>query len=157
MSINPIAEDTNLLENNTLAFVIIFLISFLLGWFLHKFLTKCCAYSKDIDSAAPSSSTQNNISQAAAAFGYKLDDLKVIEGIGPKIEELLNRSGITTWEDLSRAEKSTLELILENAGDRFKFHNPSTWAEQAGLAAAGNFDELKEYQDFLDGGKNYKK
>ena len=146
------------MTENTIAFVIIFLVSFILGWFLHKFLTKCCATSKNINisSTDTSNQTQNNISLAAASFGYKLDDLKIIEGIGPKIEELLNKSGIMTWEDLSKAEKSTLELILENAGDRFKFHNPSTWAEQAGLAASGNFDELKEYQDFLDGGKNYK-
>ena len=81
------------------------------------------------------------------------DDLKKIEGIGPKIEELFHNAGITTFAQLSETSVETMEAILTEAGPRFSTHNPGTWAQQAGLAAAGKWDELKAWQDELDGGK----
>ena len=83
----------------------------------------------------------------------KADDLKKIEGIGPKIEELFHNAGITTFAQLSETSVETMEAILAEAGPRFSTHNPGTWAQQAGLAAAGKWDELKAWQDELDGGK----
>ena len=80
------------------------------------------------------------------------DDLKIIEGIGPKIESLLNESGITSYADLSNSKLSKLKSVLENAGSRFKMHNPKTWAAQAEMAANGEWDALKKWQDELDGG-----
>lgn len=81
------------------------------------------------------------------------DDLKAIEGIGPKTAELLNNSGIKTWRDLANAEVSNLQKILDDAGDKFKLSDPGTWPKQAEMAADGLWDELEKYQDFLDGGK----
>ena len=81
------------------------------------------------------------------------DDLKKIEGIGPKIEELFHAAGIMTFTQLSETSVETMEAILTEAGPRFSTHNPGTWAQQAGLAAAGKWDELKAWQDELDGGK----
>ena len=81
------------------------------------------------------------------------DDLKLIEGIGPKIEELLNAAGISTFAGLSKAKTEALKAILEGGGKRYAIHNPSTWAQQAGLAAAGKMDELKAWQAELNGGK----
>jgi large subunit ribosomal protein L27 len=81
------------------------------------------------------------------------DDLKKIEGIGPKIAELLNEAGITTFAQLSETSVERIQEILEAAGPRFSIHNPSTWPKQAELAAAGKWDELKAWQDELDGGK----
>lgn len=81
------------------------------------------------------------------------DDLKKIEGIGPKIASIMNEAGIMTFADLAEAEVERLQEILEAAGSRYKSHDPSTWPRQAGLAAAGNWDELKQLQDELDGGK----
>lgn len=81
------------------------------------------------------------------------EDLKVVEGIGPKIEQLLKNDGIKTWRDLSNAKVDRLKAILEAAGDRYRIHDPGTWAEQAQLAADGDWDKLKEYQDFLQGGR----
>ncbi len=83
----------------------------------------------------------------------KGDDLKKIEGIGPKIEELFHAAGITTFAQLSETATERMEAILSEAGPRFSTHNPSTWAQQAALAAAGKWDELKAWQDELDGGK----
>ena len=82
----------------------------------------------------------------------KQDDLKVIEGIGPKISELLIAAGIDTWEKLANAEVDQLKSILAEAGSRYAMHNPTTWPQQAQLCVEGKWDELKELQDRLDGG-----
>ncbi len=81
------------------------------------------------------------------------DDLKKIEGIGPKIAEHLNNGGINTFQELADAPVERLQEILDNAGPRYKMHNPATWPEQSTLAANGKWDELKELQDRLDGGR----
>jgi predicted flap endonuclease-1-like 5' DNA nuclease len=81
------------------------------------------------------------------------DDLKIVEGIGPKIEELLNAAGINTWTQLSKTKSDALKAILTGGGKRYAIHDPSTWADQAGLAAAGKMDELKTWQAALTGGK----
>jgi predicted flap endonuclease-1-like 5' DNA nuclease len=81
------------------------------------------------------------------------DDLKIVEGIGPKIEELLNAAGINTWAQLSETKADVLKTILAGGGKRYAIHDPSTWAQQAGLAAVGKIDELKTWQAELTGGK----
>ncbi len=90
---------------------------------------------------------------AAPAAKGKKDDLKKIEGIGPAIEKLLKANGIATFVELSEASAESIKDILVAAGSRFGFHDPTTWPQQAGLAAVGNWDELKKLQDELDGGK----
>lgn len=82
-----------------------------------------------------------------------LDDLKIVEGIGPKIEELYHNAGIKTWKALSETSTEKSQSILIAAGERYSVHNPSTWARQAELAYHGKWQELKEWQDALDGGK----
>lgn len=92
---------------------------------------------------------------AATVFGKKIkkDDLKIIEGIGPKIEELYHKAGIKTWLALSETPTSKSQAILDEAGENYAIHNPGTWARQAKLAYEGKWDELKKWQDALDGGK----
>ena len=82
----------------------------------------------------------------------KADDLKKIEGIGPKITELLKAAGIVTFADLANAELEKLQAVLAEAGSRYAMHNPATWSQQAQLAADGKWDELKELQQKLSGG-----
>jgi small subunit ribosomal protein S1 len=91
--------------------------------------------------------------EPAPAKAAKDDDLKKIEGIGPKISELLNLSEIMTFQQLSETPVDTLKGILEDAGPRYRVHNPTTWPQQAKLAADGKWDELKTLQDELDGGR----
>ncbi len=79
-------------------------------------------------------------------------DLKVIEGIGPKIETLLRDARIHTWDDLAETDLDRLDAILEAAGDDFTMHNPATWTAQARLAAGGHWELLKEYQEQLKSG-----
>lgn len=83
----------------------------------------------------------------------KADDLKKIEGIGPKISELLNNAGITTFSLLASTEAAKIKEILAAAGSRYASHDPTTWPAQAEMAAAGEWDKLKAWQDELDGGK----
>jgi subtilisin-like proprotein convertase family protein len=80
------------------------------------------------------------------------DDLKKIEGIGPKIEQLLNNRGIYTFTRLSASEYDELKGILNDAGERYQMHDPGTWSKQAGLAALGHWEMLKQWQKELDGG-----
>eukprot|EP00746_Dinoflagellata_sp_MGD_P073229 gnl/MRDRNA2_/MRDRNA2_29737_c0_seq1.p1 gnl/MRDRNA2_/MRDRNA2_29737_c0~~gnl/MRDRNA2_/MRDRNA2_29737_c0_seq1.p1 ORF type:complete len:238 (+),score=51.44 gnl/MRDRNA2_/MRDRNA2_29737_c0_seq1:276-989(+) len=80
----------------------------------------------------------------------KKDDLKKIEGIGPKIASTLAEAGIATFADLAKAKPAKIsEIIADVRGN----HVPDTWPEQAKLAADGKWDELKALQDKLDGGK----
>jgi large subunit ribosomal protein L15 len=81
------------------------------------------------------------------------DDLKVIEGIGPKIADLLINAGIVTFADLAATSAERVKEILSEAGPRYAIHDPSTWAEQSELARDGKWDELKALQDKLNGGK----
>ena len=80
------------------------------------------------------------------------DDLTVVEGIGPKIGELLIAGGITTFKQLSTTKQVKLESILKAAGSRYALANPSTWAEQAALLAAGNINAFEKLALELDGG-----
>ena len=91
--------------------------------------------------------------KAAAKKSDKPDDFKKIEGIGPKIASLINEAGITTFAELSKTDPEKIREILLAAGNRYKMHDPTTWPQQAGLAAEGKWDDLKEWQDQLDGGK----
>lgn len=93
---------------------------------------------------------------AKSATKSKNDDLKKIEGIGPKIATLLNEKGIVSFGDLAKAKIEILQNILDAAGPKYNVHNPSTWSKQAALAAKGNWDALKVLQDELNGGKSAK-
>lgn len=90
---------------------------------------------------------------AAPATEASGDDLTKIEGVGPKIAELLNNAGITTFAQLADAQDEAVQQILVEAGPRFNVHDATTWNEQAALARDGKWDELKELQDRLKGGK----
>lgn len=83
----------------------------------------------------------------------KGDDLTKIEGIGPKIAGLMVGAGIDSFAKLATADLDQLKAILEEAGSRYKMHDPTTWPQQADLAANGKWDELKVLQDELNGGR----
>ncbi len=106
--------------------------------------------------AAPAPVSNETTIEKNVASSSTNDDLKIVEGIGPKIEELLNNAGINTWVALAGTEVDKIGAILADAGKRYATHNPATWPKQAELAAAGKFDELKTWQDELDGGKEVK-
>lgn len=96
-----------------------------------------------------------DLDAAAAAIGskIKLDDLTVVEGIGPKIAELCAGIGVSTWQQLADTDVGILRTMLEDAGSRFQMHDPGTWPRQAGLLATGQWEAFKQLTDELDGGK----
>ena len=87
------------------------------------------------------------------AADVKPDDLKKIEGIGPKISELMASNGYPTFALMSEAKVEDLKQILTDAGSRYQMHDPTSWPLQAKMAAEGQWDELKKWQDEHDGGK----
>jgi len=97
--------------------------------------------------------TKDTTKKTATKSKDGADDLTKIEGIGPKIAEHLNNVGITTFAELAKTKTEKIQEVLDNAGPRYKIHNPKTWAEQSQMAADGKWDELKKWQDELDGGK----
>jgi predicted flap endonuclease-1-like 5' DNA nuclease len=94
-------------------------------------------------------------SDASALLGRKVvtDDLKIVEGIGPKIAELLHVAGIGTWSALAACDVDALKAVLADGGSRFRVHDPSSWPQQAALAAAGDWAALTQLQDALKGGR----
>ncbi|HEX9955646.1 MAG TPA: 50S ribosomal protein L17 [Fibrella sp.] len=94
--------------------------------------------------------TEAEATPATAATG---DDLKLVEGIGPKIAELLNNAGVTTFAQLADASDETVQAVLTEAGPRYNTHDATTWNEQAALLRDGKMDEFKALTDRLKGGK----
>jgi large subunit ribosomal protein L21 len=96
---------------------------------------------------APKTETKKAAPKKSTA---KADDLKKIEGIGPKIASTLADAGIVTFADLAKSDASKVsEIIADVRGN----HVTDTWPAQAQMAADGKWDELKKWQDELDGGK----
>jgi predicted flap endonuclease-1-like 5' DNA nuclease len=83
----------------------------------------------------------------------RVDDLKLIEGIGPALEKLLNAKGIINFEQLSNEPTKNLEKMLEEAGPRFRVHVPETWAEQAKLLKDNKMDAFNALTTKLKGGR----
>ena len=79
------------------------------------------------------------------------DDLTKIEGIGPKIAEVMANNWVASYADLSASKVGDLRTILADNG--LSQHDPKTWKKQATLAKNGKRDELKKLQDELDWGK----
>lgn len=81
------------------------------------------------------------------------DNLALIEGIGPKIAELLVNAGIATFAALAATRPAVIQGILDRAGPHYALAVPTTWPKQAGLAARGAWGELRRWQDELIGGR----
>lgn len=88
---------------------------------------------------------------AAPAVPTQPDDLKKIEGIGPRVAGLLNENGITTFAQLAEIPVEKLTALLEAA--KLQMMNPASWPQQAQLAAKGEWEALQKLQDELKGGR----
>jgi len=105
---------------------------------------------KVVKEAPKAKASKAKTSKAKASGG---DDLKKIEGVGPKTAEILTEAGVATYAKLAESRVDQIKEILAAAGNRYKSFDPTTWPQQAGLAAEGKWDELKVLQDELDGGR----
>ena len=106
------------------------------------------------EEAAPKADTapaKKEVAPKKAAKKSDADDLKKIEGIGPKIADTLNDAGVTTFVKLAGMDRDAIKVILDTVST-LKSKEPKTWPQQAQLAADGKWDELKVLQDELMGG-----
>lgn len=110
--------------------------------------------SNEIKPEQPTDHAEGGVMPLTSDSANKIaDDLKKIEGIGPKIEQLLNNDGLINFRDITEASVQRIKGILIAAGPNYAVHDPSTWAEQAQLAHQGKWDELALLQEDLKGGK----
>lgn len=106
-----------------------------------------------------STSTKSSLSfdaqVAKAAMGKKVvkDDLKIVEGIGPKIQELFHNFDIKTWKALSETSANKCQEILNSGGKRYRIHDPASWPMQAKMAHEGHWEQLHEWQEKHRAGK----
>ena len=100
--------------------------------------------------AAPKAEAKKAPAKKAASKG---DDLKKIEGVGPKAAEAMIAAGLDTFAKVAKAKPEAIEAILAEASSRLAHLVANTWPQQAALAAEGKWDELQVLQDNLDGGR----
>lgn len=79
------------------------------------------------------------------------DDLTRIEGIGPKISRTLLDAGVTTFAQLAALTPEQISGMLRAA--KIRLAATDSWPEQARLAAAGQWDDLKALQEQLVAGR----
>ncbi|MFT0714164.1 hypothetical protein [Flagellimonas lutimaris] len=93
--------------------------------------------------------------EAKAAFGktIKENDLKLVEGIGPKIEGLFHNFGIKTWKELAETSADKCQEVLDSGGKRYRIHDPASWPMQAKMAHEGHWEQLFEWQEKHRAGK----
>ena len=122
-------------------------------------LPKGSAAKKSTKEAAPAKAAPaKKVASAKKAAAPKKKapkkvDLTIIEGIGPKLASILQDSGINDLAVLAKTEVNNLKNIIEKAGRRFNLADPTTWPEQAALAAKEAWEELEKLQDKLKGGR----
>jgi len=113
------------------------------------------AKKEETKAAAPiadAKKEESTAKPAAKKASGKADDLKKIEGAGPKAAEALVNAGIDTFEKVANTSAEKLSEILTEASSRLAHIVTDTWPKQAKLAAEGQWDELEKLQDRLDGG-----
>jgi len=141
-----------------LGLILAFLLGILVGWWIFgccwkkKYLALKDNQSHGATQAATVSSFAQRKDPVNLPAGIKLNDLKIVEGIGPKISEILQENGIKTWWHLAETNPDKIKEHLKAAGSRFQMANPGSWPKQARMAAEGKFDELQKWQDAHDHG-----
>ncbi|MFI5624977.1 hypothetical protein ACIA03_16055 [Nocardioides sp. NPDC051685] len=94
-----------------------------------------------------------SVAREAAEQEPEPQDLKRIEGIGPKIDAALKAQGYATYASVAAATEDELRAAIKAEGVRFA-PSASSWARQAQFLADGDEDGLKEFQDYLVGGQD---
>jgi predicted flap endonuclease-1-like 5' DNA nuclease len=127
-----------------IAFVVVLIVGLLIAWYYWR--------GRFGEQKAEVQGLQASPTQKEQMRGpIEPDDLKRIEGIGPKISGVLAAAGIQTFGQLADADVGRLQQTLTDAG--MTLADPASWPEQARLAAAGDWTALQKLQDELQGGR----
>jgi NADH-quinone oxidoreductase subunit I len=116
---------------------------------------KAAAAKKEAEAAKAAKPAEAKVQKAAEAPApAEPDDLTRVEGIGPKISQVLQAAGIKTFAQLADTEPDQIKQILEQADPRLlRLSDPTSWPKQARLAASGKWEALERWQERLKGGK----
>lgn len=124
----------------------VFLLMVFLGW-----LVVSKGWLKKEDEPVVETHSHADEHAAVHAEPAAADNLISLEGIGPKVAQLLAGIGITSFAGLAEADLGKLRETLDGAG--YKYMDPSGWVDQAKLAAKGDTEGLKKLQETLKGGR----
>ena len=171
------------LENIDIGYWIILLLTGLVFGIIGFFIGKSQGNSRELEAALDQLRTTNNDLQADLSqcqerleeqssqlshkeipfdahkaktiFGrfIKQDDLKIVEGIGPKIEGLFHNYNIKTWKDLSNITVSKCREVLDSGGEKYRLHDPASWPMQARMCYEGKWKDLYRWQEEHKHGK----
>ncbi len=142
-ALNLLSEGTHETDLTWLLWLVlvVFVIIIIVGWMTSK---------KDAD-AAPAE-THAPVHVEAAHEEAAPDDLTRLEGVGPKVSDVLAGAGYTTFAQLAAADADAVREVLKEAG--LQMMEPAGWIEQADLAAKGDTEALAKLQDELKGGRH---
>ena len=93
----------------------------------------------------------NEITDSNASVTPKMtpDNLQAIEGIGPKVEQILKSGGVTTWKVLAETDIIKLRMILAAAGDEYRMLDPTGWSAQAKMLMENDWEALRKHIEWL--------
>ena len=128
---------------NDWVWIIVFILVLAVVWWLLSRSTR----QSEVDEAE----IETQVAEEHSTDVSHVDDLTRIEGIGPKINSLLQEDGISSFAQLADTDVSQLSKILDTA--RITLADPKTWPEQAELAAGDQWEELEKLQGELSGGR----
>ena len=121
-----------------------------------NFVVVVAAPAEKQASAKITAKVAEKVAPAKKEVAAKADDLTIVEGIGPKAAKVLITAGILTFDALAKAKAVAVKAILTAAEAKVGHLDPTTWAKQAKLAAAGKFAELEALKKALNNGKEAK-
>ncbi|WGZ96046.1 MAG: hypothetical protein QJT81_08750 [Candidatus Thiothrix putei] len=99
--------------------------------------------------AALAASAKELTEKLTSNLSIKQDDLQKLTGIGPTFTSILHRAGIHTYQQLAETSPQKLQALLIVEDEQFSQHDTSSWPKQAALAAQGEWEQLKAYQESL--------
>jgi large subunit ribosomal protein L21 len=114
--------------------LIVFLLIVLIGWWVSR-----------------NKGEQAEVQPEAPAVQKTADDLTILEGVGPKVAQILTEAGYASFADLAKADHVEVDKILD--ANKLQMLDSAGWIDQAKLAAAGDMEGLTKLQDELKGGR----
>ncbi len=152
------AEGSEEVTNNAVSALIALVVGFVLGlvvvwiyWVQRERLEQSRFRRAEEERVPLTSKPEAPEEESPAGVEPEPDDLTRVEGIGPKMSSVLAEAGVVTFGQLAEREPDALKRVLREEG--LQFADPSTWPEQAALAAKGAWDELDALQEELSGGR----